>query len=68
MEIVKGLPMPKENPAWPHAKMIVGDCFLVHDQDRFPAARVYTNVFQKKHGFKFTTRTIDGVLHVWRVA
>lgn len=50
--------------------MIVGQCLELSGLDKkgIASARVGSINIGKKIGFKFTTRTIDGVLHVWRVA
>lgn len=71
MEIVKNLPIPDTRTMpikWPFAKMVTGDCVRITNENDFARARVYASIFSKKSGFKFITRTVDGVLHVWRVA
>jgi hypothetical protein len=65
MEIIKGLPIPKEKVKFPFEQMEVGDCFRIDDESDFSRCRAYANQFKV---FKFKTRTIDGVLHVWRTA
>ena len=52
------------------SNMKVGECirFPGSDKRRGSSARVQSVSVARKTGFKFITRTIDGVLHVWRVA
>ncbi len=50
---------------YPFLKMVVGDSFFVKDGDRktVGGSAVY---WGRKSGFKFTTRTVDGGVRVWR--
>ena len=52
------------------SEMKVGECIRLSgvDKKRASSARIQSISVASKTGFKFTTRTIDGVLHVWRVA
>lgn len=53
---------------WPFAQMSVGDVVkITADKPTRYKAQVYTGVVARQKGMKFTTKTIDDVLHVWRV-
>lgn len=51
---------------WPFSKMEVGDCVKITDAKIAPKAQAYAHVYARQHGWKMATKTIDGVLHVWR--
>jgi hypothetical protein len=71
MQIIKNIPIPEASSdriSWPFKKMAVGDCVKITDPDKASRARVYCHVFARQAGLRFATRTIENVLHVWRVA
>ena len=51
---------------WPFHEMEVGDYFEVQVVDA-NSARTASHQYGKKHGCKFASRTIDGVVRVMRV-
>ena len=52
---------------WPWKEMDVGDMVAVTDPLKFNSCNVTLSQHAKAYGKKFTTRQINGVLHVWRV-
>ena len=52
---------------WPWKKMEVGDMVVVTDPLKFNSCNATISQHAKTYGKKFTTRQINGVLHVWRV-
>ena len=65
-------PGPKDSNAmgrisWPWKDMNVGDLVKIDDVKIIHKARANCNIYGNPIGKKFTARTIDGVLHVWRV-
>lgn len=53
---------------WPWDKMANGDLVKIPMSETATAAQKACHVWGKRHSAKFVTRTIDGVLHVWRTA
>jgi len=74
MEILRGEEVPEliDRVKWPFGQMAVGDCVRVSREDGFTNARASVQYASRPSGKRpakaFATRTIDGVLHVWRVA
>lgn len=74
MEIIRGEGVPEliDRVKWPFGQMAIGDCVRVSPEDGFANARASVQYASRPSGKKiakaFKTRTIDGVLHVWRVA
>ena len=68
-QIEKGIPMPEGKPGskYPFDGMKVGDSFLVPRKDRSCVSSAAT-AYSKKYGTKFSMRTVDGVLRIWRIA
>lgn len=70
-EIDKDVPVPTNavggSPKYPWGTMERGDSFFVPN---VPKGRLTAAVWaaQKKSGFRFTTRTVDGGIRVWRIA
>jgi len=66
--IERGVEFPKRREwyAYPHDEMNVGDSFTVSVEDR---ARVLNANYRayKRLGWKFRSRTEDGVIRIWRV-
>jgi hypothetical protein len=54
--------------SWPWKDMGVGDMVKISDQTIAPKAQVRCHIHGRQHGWKFSTQTIDGVLHIWRTA
>lgn len=52
---------------WPWRHMEVGDLVKISDRDLALKAQVRAHVYGMPYGIKFSTKTIDGILHVWRV-
>lgn len=69
MQIEKGIPIPQDRGkiSWPFKDMDVNDCVKFPDKETAFKARNQCHIYGDKTGKKFVTRTIDGVLHVWRV-
>lgn len=53
---------------WPWRNMEIGDLVKVSDKDLAAKAQSRAHVYGMPYGKKFATKTIDGVLHVWRTA
>ena len=74
MEIITnaGVPELLDRVKWPFTQMAIGDCVKVSPEDGFTNARASVQYASRPSGKRqakaFKTRTIDGVLHVWRVA
>ena len=64
-KIDKDVPPPASSgrTKYPFAKMAVGDSFT-GDSRAAAAASAYS----RRTGIKFTTRTVDGVIRIWRIA
>jgi hypothetical protein len=54
--------------SWPWKDMGVGDMVEIADPAIASKAQIRCHVYGKLNGLKFSTQTIDGVLHVWRTA
>lgn len=52
---------------WPWKDMNVGDLVRINDPEIIHRARMNCHNYGHANGLKFTAKTIDGVLHVWRV-
>jgi hypothetical protein len=66
-KIEKGVPMPKRRgrlSLYPFGKMSVGDSIFL------PKIRNASNLTQRfrKKGWKFSARTVNGGVRVWRIA
>lgn len=58
---------PKSDSVWPWKDMKAGDLVRIYDKDHARRAPVSAHNYSKtKSGVKFVTKTIDGVLHIWR--
>ena len=58
---------PKQDNVWPWKNMKVGDLVRIHEKELARKAPVSAHNYSKqKSNMKFVTKTIDGVLHVWR--
>ena len=67
VEIEVGIPTPKRLPALPYTQVQVGESFLVVDR----VMRTVLNLnykMGKKLGRKFTCRTEERGIRVWRIA
>lgn len=67
------VPPPPERPKrervnWPWKNMAVGDFVKIEDLDIARKAQVNCHVYGRYAGASFSTKTINGVLHVWRTA
>jgi hypothetical protein len=64
-----GASRPKHKPRlrWPWKEMKPGDVVKISDPDMAPKAQVNCHVYGRTAGMRFSTRTINGVLHVERV-
>lgn len=65
--IEKNIPMPVGRGNYPFASMQVGDSFFV---PRMKAQTLSAAAcgYQKKLNMKYTVRTVDGGVRVWRIA
>jgi hypothetical protein len=52
---------------WPWKNMEVGDLVRITDPQMICKAQVSCHVYRRFTEKKFQTRTIDQVLHVWRI-
>ena len=52
---------------WPWKSMQVGDCVKFEDRKTAGLAQVRCHAHGSKTGTKFMTKTINGVMHIWRV-
>lgn len=70
MIIEKNIPIPVDSKrmAWPWKDMQVGDCVKFDDKKSAGKAQAYCHVYGTSAGKKFVTKTIDGVMHIWRTA
>jgi hypothetical protein len=72
-QIEKGVPLPPlavvsgRPTKYPWTEMAVGDSFFVPGQSSVKFSGNITSA-KKMTGFKFTTRTVDGGVRVWRTA
>lgn len=71
--IRKDIPFPESTgrgrPAkYPFAEMAVGDCYEVKDQEQFTRAAKAAFRYGARHGKKFSTRTTNEGLRIWRIA
>ena len=58
----------KERVSWPWKNMDVGDLVRIGEPELMAKAQVSCHLYARAACMKFTTRQIDGVLHVWRVS
>lgn len=71
--IEKGVPIPpsatgpKSGSKYPYREMEVGDSFFVPGGKRSTVSGVLQSRHARPHG-KFTLRTVDGGVRVWRIA
>jgi len=72
MIIEKNVPMngSKRGPkaSYPFASMDVGDSFFVQDQDTQGRAAMGARAHGQYHGKKFSSRSVEGGVRIWRVA
>lgn len=64
-----GVPIPEDKAAigWPHAQMEVGQSFFVVGKGLQTVCNANQR-FQKRLGWKFTARKVEGGVRVWRTA
>ena len=55
-------------PIYPFGSMEVGDSFLVKQIENAQTARNSAWAYGKNHGRKFTARTVENGLRIWRIA
>jgi hypothetical protein len=69
MRIEKNIPIPAlaTRTVWPWKDMEIGDCARFEDRKTAAAAQARCHTYGAKNGLKFVSKTIDGVLHIWRV-
>ena len=65
--IVSNKPAPLTRSKYPFALMNVGDSFDVTDSKLFTGARVAAVAHGKRNNQKFTARSENGVLTIWRI-
>ena len=70
MKIEKGIEIPEtyERVSWPFKDMEVGDCVRFEQKELAYKARNQAHVYGEKTGKKFVTKTMAGVLHIWRIS
>lgn len=73
MTIKKGIPVPstarRGRPAkYPFADMEIWDCYEVTDPEQAKRAAKAAFRYGARHGKKFSTRTTDEGLRIWRIA
>jgi hypothetical protein len=57
-----------ERISWPFKEMSVGDVVRIDDASLQYKAQVACHVQGKKVNMKFKTKTLNGILNIWRVA
>lgn len=68
VKIEKGIPLPSHgNAKYPWAAMEIGDSFLVTHIPMKSIQRI-ASAAGPVHQRKFSTRTVDGGIRVWRIA
>ena len=73
MKIEKSVPIPHpprgRRPEYPFAEMEVGDSILVEGQDTTgPAYNAAKGLqYSQKNRVRFTARTVEGGIRIWRV-
>ena len=65
-KIEDGIPIPKPRQQYPWLKMRVGQSFFVPGGKTKSLGSI--DYARKKTGFKFTARTVEGGVRIWRVA
>lgn len=65
-EIEKSIPFPHEAKKYPFDEMDVGDSFFVPNK-KSGAISGSKQIAQRRTGFKFVCRNVDGGVRVWRV-
>lgn len=58
---------PKARIDWPWKRMEIGDMVKINDANLLTKAQVNCHVYGRLTMKKFSTKKIDGVLHVWRL-
>lgn len=53
---------------WPFSGLSVGDEVVVRDKSMLTKAQAYAHTYAWRVGWKFETKTVNGALHVVRVA
>lgn len=71
--IEKGIPAPEATrrgrPAkYPFGEMEIWDCYKVTDPEQFKRAATAAFRYGSRHGLKFSTRTTEEGLRIWRIA
>ena len=71
-KIEKGIPFPKCNGAgkpekYPWSKLEVGDSFLIAGQDARSVSPLTSAASKRHKGRKYSVRTVDGGVRVWRI-
>ena len=66
-EIKKSKSAPGPRVSWPWKNMCVGDEVTITDPLMVAKAQINAHTYGRQAGMKFTTRTVDGALKVWRV-
>jgi hypothetical protein len=64
-----GIPRPQHKPRirWPWKDMSPGDVVKISDPALVTKAQINCHNYGRQAGMRFSTRTIEGVLHVYRV-
>lgn len=73
IKVEKNVPIPPQmrprSSAIPFEKMEIGDSIFIPCKDKKAKGRATSSVamYAKKHGVKFTTRTVTGGIRVWLI-
>lgn len=69
MNVDKEIPIPRKqrkHAKWPWHELEVGDSFLMPEKS-INAATAHANTASKSTGHKYTCRTVEGGVRIWRV-
>ncbi len=67
MKIDKGIPVPARHNRYPWDRMKIGDSFFVKNADKHNVSSA-ASLRGRHYGEKYTCRSIDGGVRVWRIA
>lgn len=69
-KIEKNIPIPDKlfQSKYPYAKMEIGDSFLIKTSKTIEQTNSSTSYAAKRLNMKFTSRTVDGGIRIWRKA
>lgn len=66
-QVDSDVPMVKGKEAYNFGRMAVGDSIFFEGANTTSKQMVAARIYGRYHGWKFSGRTIDGGLRIWRV-